>query len=193
MKVLLIDNRTTLLEKLQKLIPGDEVIARFDSLRGVHVDEFDLVVLSGGSSYCLEENVSKFSDELNFVRNTTKPIIGICFGFELIVRAFGGKLIKLENKDKGIKEIEISDRNLYKKLRANVYESHEWSVEHLPDFFRILAKSPTGPEIIKHKSRSIYGFQFHPENFVDTLEGDEIFLKIFSEIQSGIKPSEQTD
>ena len=182
MKVLLIDNGTTLLEKLKTLIPGEESIIRFDNLKDILTDSFDLVILSGGSAYYLVENEAKFSEELKFLRNTTKPVIGFCFGFELIVKAFGGEIKKLENIDKGEKEIEILDNTLYKKPIIKVYESHGWGVQKLPENFDILAKSVVGPEIIKHKTQPIYGFQFHPENFVDELEGDEIFLQLFSNL-----------
>jgi GMP synthase-like glutamine amidotransferase len=183
MKVLLIDNETTLLEKLKRLIPGDEVVRRFDSFDSREAREFDIVILSGSSLGPLVENEDKFSQEMYFIKNTTKPLIGICFGFELIVRAFGGQLKKLEKKDQGIKSINILDDSLYKKSTIKVYENHEWTVDKLPDVLDVSAESSAGPEIIKHKTLPIYGFQFHPENFVDELEGDEVFLQLFPQLQ----------
>lgn len=184
MKVLLIDNGSILLEKLKTLIPGEESIIKFDSLKSVNTDNFDLVILSGSHDNSIVWNGDKYLDELNFVKNTTKPIIGICFGLELIVKSFGGEIKELENKDKGIKEIEILDKSIYSKPVIKVYESHRWTVGKLPEDFDILAKSEIGPEIIKHKTLPIYGFQFHPENFVDELEGDEVFLQLFSNLSN---------
>jgi len=183
MKVLLIDNGTILLEKLKTLIPGEESVIKFDNLKTVNTNDFDLVVMSGSHDNSIVWNGDKYLDELNFVKNTTKPVIGICFGFELIVKVFGGEIIELSNRDKGIKEIEILDKNIYSKPNIKVYESHRWAIGKLPEEFNILAKSSVGPEIIKHKSLPIYGFQFHPENFVDELEGDEVFLKLFSNLK----------
>jgi len=183
MKVLLIDNETTLLEKLKRLIPGDEVVRRFDSFDSREAREFDLVILSGSSLGPLVGNEDKFSQEIYFIKNTAKPLIGICFGFELIVTAFGGELKKLDKKDRGEKEIEILNKTIYGKEKVNVYENHEWGVESVPNDFNILAKSVTGPEIITHKALPIYGFQFHPENFTDELAGDEVFLQLFSQLK----------
>ncbi len=182
MKVLLIDNGTTLLEKLRTLIPGEEFVVRFDNLKMVNTDNFDLIILSGSHDNSIVWDGDKYIDEINFVKNTKKPLIGICFGFELIVKAFGGEINELENKDRGIREIEILNSNIYNKKTIKVYESHRWTVGKLPEFFDILAKSEIGSEIIKHKTLPIYGFQFHPENFVDELEGDEIFIKLFSNL-----------
>ncbi len=186
MKVLLIDNKTTLLNKLKDLIPGNEIVMGFDVADTKDYEYFDLVILSGGSTYSVLWDENILSKELNFIKNTTKPVIGICFGFELIVKAFGGELKKLESREKGIKEIEILNNDFYNKSKVKVYENHGWAVEKLPDSFDILAKSTIGPEIIKHNSLPIYGFQFHPENFVDELDGDEIFLKIFTQLKTDI-------
>lgn len=184
MKVLLIDNGTTLLNALRRLIPNDEVVKRFDLLNNVEINDFDIIVLSGSSVYPIIGNEEKFSHEIEFIKNTTKPIIGICFGCELIVKAFGGELKKLDHKSKGIKEVEILDKSLCKNSTINVYENHEYVIERMPESFNILAKSEVGPEIVKHKTLPIYGFQFHPENFVDELDGDDIFLKLFFKILS---------
>ncbi len=184
MKILLVDNGTTLLSKLEKLIPEKEVVVRVDDLNREMSDDFDLVILSGSSKYSVMEDVEKFVQEIDLIKNTQKPLIGICFGFELIVKAFGGSLKRLEVKDKGIQEIEILDKKLSDKPVVSVYESHRWEIEKLPGIFNVLARSKTGPEIIKHKNLPIYGFQFHPENFVDETDGDEVFTRVFSYLNS---------
>jgi GMP synthase (glutamine-hydrolysing) len=178
MKILLIDNGSTLLERLKVLIPGSEIVRRFDDLGNEYIDKYDLIVLSGGSLFELSNNEDKFSREINLVKNYKKPIIGICFGFEIIVTAFGGKLKKLEQKQTGLKEIDILDKDFYNKSQIIVSENHQWGVDILPGVFEVLAKSESGPEIIKHRSLPIYGFQFHPENMLDKSDGDELFLKI---------------
>jgi len=54
MKILLIDNGTTLLNKLKTLIPGHEIVHAWNDLDAVKTDEFDLIVLSGGSQFEIE-------------------------------------------------------------------------------------------------------------------------------------------
>lgn len=179
MKILLIDNGTTLLNKLRALIPGDEIVHTFDDFN-TDITDFDVVVLSGGSKYQLVENKDKFSKEINFIQNTQVPVIGICFGYEIIATAFGATLKQLSENKKGMYEVQVLDENLGKRT-VRVYESHRWVVDTLPDIFQVLGVSNDGPEIIKHKQKPIYGMQFHPENFIEETEGDELFLKLLSQ------------
>lgn len=188
MSVLLIDNGTTLLDKLKKLIPGEEVVKVWNEFEG-DARGHELAILSGGSQIELVGNEEKFEKEFQFIKNSRIPIIGICFGCELLAVAFGGTLKKLGNKHKGIKEISLTDTEHFgSKSLISVFENHSWIIDVLPSEFEVLAESTDGPEAIKHKKRPIYGLQFHPENFVDKTEGDELFLNLLQAIKlkSGI-------
>jgi GMP synthase (glutamine-hydrolysing) len=178
MKVLLIDNGTSLLERLKQLIPGAEVVRRWDQLGNVSAADYELIVLSGSRDHAVVWEEELFEAECNLIRSAETPIVGICFGCELITRSFGGELRRLSDRCHGIKEIRVIDRGLFDGPHLNVYESHHWVISQCPADFQILAESTDGPEIIKHKSRPIYGLQFHPENLVDQTEGDELFLNL---------------
>ncbi len=177
MKILLIDNGTNLLQKLEELIPGHEVVKRFNALDVGNINEFDLVILSGGGKHNVEYEHEKFEREQEIIRSD-KPVIGICFGCELISYAFGGKLKKLETGQKGIYEVKVISPLLGGPRIINVYEGHAWGLDGVPGEFEVLAESFVGPEIIKHKKLPIYGIQFHPENMVQETEGDELFAKV---------------
>lgn len=179
MRILLIDNGTTLLNKLRELIPGEEITHNYDDF-DKDLTNFDLVILSGGSKYQLVGNEDKFQKEIDFIKEAKIPIVGICFGYELIATAFGAILKELSENKKGIYEVEILDEKLGKG-EIKVCESHRWTIDKLPEIFGVLAKSEDGPEIIKHKEKPIYGLQFHPENFVEETGGDELFLKLLSQ------------
>jgi GMP synthase (glutamine-hydrolysing) len=180
MSILLIDNGTTLLKKLEQLIPGKEVVHTFQDFPE-DLTGFDLAILSGGSKFQLMGNEEKFSKEIDFIKNSNIPIIGICLGFEIIALAYGAILRELAQNKSEIYEIEIIEEDLSRR-KINVCESHKWVVDTLPDIFEILAISEDGPEIIKHKTKPIYGLQFHPENMVDETEGDELFLRLFGKL-----------
>ncbi len=179
MKVLLVDNGSNLLNKLQELIPGSEVTVGFGDIKSLDSNNFDLIVLSGGGKHNILFEEDSFGEEISIVRSG-KPVIGICFGCELIARAFGGELVELPENQKGIYEIEILDKT-FGSGSIKVYEGHRWAISKIPDEFEVLAKSETGPEIIKHKTLPIYGLQFHPENMVDKTVGDELFMKLLSQ------------
>ena len=122
-----------------------------------------------------------FKEEINLIKNTYIPIIGICEGCQLIAYSFGSTLEFVENKIKGIKQIEIIDKGhkLFNNLGSlSVYEAHHWAIKKLGKDLIAWAKSKYGYEIIKHIGKNIYGLQFHPEMLVDKTQGDELFKNI---------------
>ncbi len=185
MRLLLIDNESSLLEKLENILPKNTIDEKGDALPAHYVgDEFDCVILSGSKNFSAVWNVNDFANEIHMIQTTTTPLIGICFGCELITVAYGGTLTRLEHKTQGIKEIHIQNINTQKISSVRVYEGHHWVINRIPPNFEVLATSSDGPEIIKHTLHPIYGLQFHPENFVEETEGDDIFLKILSSLAS---------
>ena len=186
MKTLLIDNGTTLVEKLKKLLPGDPQVTQWDTFQEQEVEEYDLIILSGGSVRPLKGNEHLFARELHFLQQTRKPVIGICFGCELIVKAFGGDIRPLSSPHRGIRTIQISTGLLGPsdpRTTVEVYEQHQWIIDTIPEQFNVLAWTSEGPEMIRHQTLPIVGIQFHPENFVDTTDGDEIFFQVINELR----------
>ncbi|XKT75449.1 MAG: type 1 glutamine amidotransferase [Patescibacteria group bacterium UBA2103] len=188
MKVFLVDNGTTLLEKLQKLIPGEEEVVCFDSFDSAAAQDADLVVLSGSSIGPLYGNEDKYKEEIEFIKNTDKPIFGICFGCELIVHAFGGTLKKLDEHEHGEVLVSVVDnKELFcGKDSFTAFENHRWGIDVLPEGFSTLAESEHGPEVIVDRKRNMYGIQYHPENQVEEHEADEVFLHMFESVVRGI-------
>ncbi len=181
MKILLIDNGTSLLEKLQELIPGAEVTKKWNEVSLKDLPQYDLFILSGNRNASVVSNHIDFLDEIALIKECKRPMIGICFGCELIAYTFGGGLAELGREHYGVRQIRVSAKELSEKPNINVYEHHRWYIHDVPKEFDVLARSDDGPEIIKHRSLPMYGLQFHPENFVDETEGDEIFRKILAQ------------
>jgi GMP synthase (glutamine-hydrolysing) len=186
--VLLIDNGTTLLQKLEHLIPGEEVVRAWNSFNRRNAAQFDLVVLSGSSICQLKGNEDRYAEELAFIRETRKPLIGICFGCELIISAFGGALKELSAHSKGTISVEVlEDAGIFAGRRSfEVYENHAWIGDMLSPDLEVLARSEHGPEVLRHRSLPIYGLQFHPENHVEETFGDDVFLNILKSVTSDL-------
>jgi gamma-glutamyl-gamma-aminobutyrate hydrolase PuuD len=66
--------------------------------------------------------------------------------------------------------------------KIKVFEAHHWAITDLGKYLKGLAKSRTGYEIIKHKTKNIFGLQFHPEMLDNESAGDEIFRRIISKL-----------
>jgi GMP synthase-like glutamine amidotransferase len=99
MKILLINNNTLHLESLNKSLNGHQVEVQVykPGLQFNH-DDKDMVILSGGGGEGLEIYDQHrpgrlwYEDEMDFVLNCDKPLIGICMGFEVICAAYGQKI-----------------------------------------------------------------------------------------------------
>lgn len=189
MRILLVDNNSHLLDKLKILIPGEEIVHRWDDLKDLNSEDFDLIVLSGGSMFQIVGNEDKLIDEIEIIKQDKKPLIGICYGCELIVESFGGTLEKMPEKHKGLIDINIiKPDEIFRDMQSfKAYEKHTWKIKDLPECFTSLAKSEHSYEVIKHKQLPIYGFQFHPENMVDETQGDEIFMNLFRIIEGYLR------
>lgn len=166
MKILLVDNETAHIDKLVQALNGHDIdLIKWNALSHISVQNFDVIVLSGSYRYSILSNKYVYESQIKMLVEHNRPIIGICAGFELIVDTFGGTIKKLDDKIKGHYKLEILvDDQIFSEIVAPVvYEAHRWVVDTLPQSFIPLATSVNGYQIIKHQSKLIYGFQFHPE------------------------------
>lgn len=122
------------------------------------------IVLSGGPSSVYEKDAPKINKELFEIGI---PILGICYGMQLIVHSLGGKVEKAKKREYGNAEIKIikNDR-IFKSFEKNsvVWMSHGDSIKSIPKGFNLTAKtSNTNYGAIENKEKNIYAIQFHPE------------------------------
>ena len=125
MKILLIDNETINLNRLKVLLHNFEIeTINFNQISFTKIDEFDLIILSGGSHHSVIGNEDIYKDELALIQNTQIPIIGICLGFQLICYAFGAHIERLDNKVHRLIEINLKkENNIFKNIpNLRVYE-----------------------------------------------------------------------
>lgn len=177
MQILIIDNGTSYLSKLENLLESRNFrTIKFSDITSNIDENFDVVILSGGHNFPVLGNESRLENEIEFIKNCRKPIFGICFGFELVAHVFDAKLELMQNKEKGVIEIEVIEPDeLFLNInKFNVFESHRWVVSDGGQNFKSLARSKDGIEAIKHKNLPIYGVQFHPEMFTEETCGDQI-------------------
>ena len=178
MDILVVDNGTYYLSHLTRLLKKHHCrIIRYSEIDSVCPNDFDAIILSGGHDFPVSGNQTRLQKEIDLVKKSKRPIFGICFGYELIATALGAKLRLLRKKEKGIADIQVVAKDkIFNNIDSfQVFENHRWViVRGSSDNLKVLARSRDGIEIIKHKSKSIYGVQFHPEMFVQQTCGDEI-------------------
>jgi len=131
------------------------------------------IIFSGGPS-----NVYKSDAPLpeNQIFEMNLPILGICYGHQLIVNKFGGK-IKHANKEYGSSLLTIdNDSNLLNGIGDSIraWMSHGDEAEQVPENFEIIGHTENAhASAIANKDKSIFGIQFHPE-VVHTEQGTKI-------------------
>jgi len=122
------------------------------------------IIFSGGPNSVYDENAFKVDEE---IFNLGLPILGICYGMQLIAHTLGGKVESAETREYGKAEIEITkDNQLFADLPKQqvVWMSHGDLVTQLPEGFETIATSPSCPiTAMENTERKIYGVQFHPE------------------------------
>ncbi|QLH05290.1 GMP synthase (glutamine-hydrolyzing) [Nitrosopumilus oxyclinae] len=116
----------------------------------------------------------------NKIFDMNLPLLGICYGHQLIVNKFGGK-VKRANKEYGSSLLTIdSDKDLLNGVGESVraWMSHGDEAEQIPEGFKVIGHTENAKAAaIASEEKSIYGIQFHPE-VVHTEQGTEI-LKNF--------------
>jgi len=134
--------------------------------------EPDLVILTGSSALLSKPRTrERFQPEMDLVRKAKFPILGICYGHQIIGSAFGAPMQDLGQMLRGYEKVSVVQKHpLFDGLPTElvVAESHRQELTKVPDEFQRLAQSTTSKvEAMAHRSRPIYGVQFHPERSND--------------------------
>ena len=113
------------------------------------------------------------------------PVMGICYGMQLLVHALGGRVEEAEVGEFGRSELHVADAGTL--LQGMPHEqtcwmSHRDTVYEPPPGFTALASSTGSPvAAVENTERSIYGIQFHPE-VVHTPYGEQILTRFLTEV-----------
>ncbi|MBW2646143.1 MAG: glutamine-hydrolyzing GMP synthase [Deltaproteobacteria bacterium] len=148
------------------------------------------IILSGGPASVADSSSPRSTKEI-FDLNV--PILGICYGMQLMTEQLGGKVACAKTREygrTGLTPIDFSD--LFFGLNAvpsfqslgtlQVWMSHGDRIEELPSGFKPIAKSDSAPiAAMKHEEKKWYGVQFHPE-VAHTPQGTEILRNFVIDI-----------
>ncbi len=170
--LLIIDNQSSYIKKFKRtyLIEKDIDFIMFDHNQPIILSSksvIDGIILSGGKGNPYEplNLTSNFIALMNF----DVPILGFCLGHEIIALAYGGRMRKLSEPKLKKEEITIIKKEdpIFEGIDKEtivLQKKHHFYISDLPAEFEVLAVSETcKTEIIKHKTKPIYGFQSHPE------------------------------
>ena len=120
-----------------------------------------------------------------FILESGRPILGICYGMQLLAHQLGGEVAPSNKREYGHAIIRVGEHPepLFNSLPADfsVWMSHGDTVTRLPDGFRVVARSDNSPVAAMADDRGMIGIQFHPE-VVHTAFGKEIIGNFLTHI-----------
>jgi GMP synthase (glutamine-hydrolysing) len=139
------------------------------------------VILSGGPASVYEPGAPQIP---SWVWKQQLPVLGICYGMQLIAHDLGGRVAPAERREYGPATIDLTPDSspLFSGLpqRLDVWMSHGDHVEEMPPDFEILANTSNAP-IAAMARDGVIGIQFHPE-VAHTPRGKEIISNFLTEI-----------
>jgi GMP synthase (glutamine-hydrolysing) len=141
------------------------------------------VILSGGPASVYDDGAPALPD---YVIQQGVPVLGICYGMQLLAHCLGGRVAPADEREYGPAELTVTDLSspLFAGLPFSmpVWTSHGDRIEALPPGFVTLATTANSPiAAMGHPQRQIYGLQFHPE-VVHTPQGRQLIRNFLFDV-----------
>jgi GMP synthase (glutamine-hydrolysing) len=166
--------------KFRELGHTSEIMTLEDAFDRLHDEVPDALVLSGGPQSVFEDK----TDYSPFFGKTNLPILGICYGMQILGQYFGGSVEKGIQGEYGLAKLRVTSGFTIPGLppESDVWMSHSDHVSRLPKDFKLIFQSENGlTSGILHQTRPIIGLQFHPEVH-HTIHGRDILSYFIHDI-----------
>jgi GMP synthase (glutamine-hydrolysing) len=139
-------------------------------------------ILSGGPASVYGEGAPQVP---RFVLESGRPILGICYGMQLLAHQLGGEVAPSDKREYGHALLRVAEPGArrFEELPSefSVWMSHGDTVTSLPPGFRVVAQSDNSPVAAMANERGMIGIQFHPE-VVHTAFGKQLIGNFLTEI-----------
>jgi GMP synthase (glutamine-hydrolysing) len=127
-----------------------------------------VIILGSGASVNDESSWQlALRNWLTVVIDRDIPVLGICFGHQLLAHLQGGEvgyLHESRKKETGLRTIDLAQSSLFHASRGEVAVTHNEVVKRVPDSMRVIASSSVvSVEGLEHVSKPVFSFQAHPE------------------------------
>ena len=168
-----------------------EIVAHNISAAEVREKNPAAIILSGGPSSVYESGSPALDRE---ILELGIPILGICYGFQTLAQALGGRVDKTGKREYGATQMKVSSPGVLLQSQPDLqvcWMSHGDQVMEAPEGFEVLASTETTPvAAFENVARRIFGVQWHPE--VKHSEQGQRVLENFLYQGAGIEPTWET-
>ncbi len=159
-----------------EIVPFNSDLSKYDS------SKIAGYILSGGPASVTDQDAPRL--DKSFFENGT-PVLGICYGMQLLADLFGGRMVKSATREYGRANFKtLNASSLFKGVEkdSQVWMSHGDSIESLPEDFHLIGSTDSlKTAAIADEKRNIFGLQFHPEVY-HTKEGGKILNNFLFDI-----------
>ena len=169
-KILIIDfgsQFTQLIARRVRELRVYSEIINFNQIRGIKKNKSAKgIILSGGPLTTSNKNSVSLD---NYILDLNLPILGICYGHQILAKKFGGKVRISKTREFGHATVKSKlsnpiTKNFFKNKNNSVWMSHQDIVYKIPSSFKKVASSNNSKfAIIANEKKKYYGIQFHPE------------------------------
>ena len=170
-KILIVDFGSQFTQLIARRIRELGVFSEIISHKKIKIKDIDYsvrgIILSGGPLSVYQINKYSFDKK---ILDLNLPILGICFGHQILSKLNGGKVKQSKYREFGLANIykkndSLLTKNFFSNTKAkNVWMSHGDQVSKLPNKFKVIASSKNSKfAIIENKTKNFFGIQFHPE------------------------------
>jgi GMP synthase (glutamine-hydrolysing) len=157
--------KTPYISQMVTSLGYDNKVFKWDETDGMDLEEADGLILSGSPTFLTEVSHVPYHERYGFIRETVKPVLGICFGHQVVGILHGAQIYRGKEVEGTIEIKLLKDDPLFAGLEnpTVMAEDHTEGID-VPEGFVHLATSSLYPnEGMKHRTKKIYSVQFHPE------------------------------
>jgi len=176
-----VDNGSIYTKNLTDFLSGKKVkfvSQKADDVNLSDMQKFYSFILSGRRTNDRKMNAIN-SKIIKHAVSEKKPLLGICYGAEILATTLGGTIKKSDKHVGGQETVVIEKENEICRGEIDVTESHNYEISQLGSQLHSLASSKSCKyEIVKHNNLNIFGTQFHPEMSDDGQSIIQTFLSI---------------
>lgn len=128
-----------------------------------HIAQVQGIIISGSPIEWVDINPQDILEKFTWLRETDKPVLGVCFGHQIIGQIFGGifshgVLIDCEE------HIDLEHDELFEGIDSTFFQEHHVEAVSVPEDFVCIGRSCScANEAMRHKEKPIWSVQFHPE------------------------------